>query len=329
MKLVLEIKINYPMKRNLPLSSCAIVAALITSASATVTMDWVSIGDINNLADQRTGNGSLGYGAVDHAYRIGKYEVTNAQYGEFLNAKGQSNTNAIYNSDMPRFGITQSGTSGSFSYTVTTALANHPVVYITWFDAARFANWMMNGQGNASMENGAYTLNGATSGFITANIGAQVYIPSENEWYKAAYYNAANASYSLYPNGRNTMAEADANIEFSVGNGESTNVGTYSHAPSSYGTYDQGGNVWEWNDAVISGIYGSGRGLRGDGWGDGSDTAGDRYMRSTFRVDYGNGGSASVNSFVLGFRVASVVPEPTSIVLSMLAGGMVLIRRKR
>jgi formylglycine-generating enzyme required for sulfatase activity len=295
------------MKHNLPLSTCAIVAALIASASATVTMDWVTIGNANNAADY-TSNG-----AVDHAYKIGKYEVTNAQYGEFLNAKGQSNSNGVYNASMPTYGITQSGTSGSFSYTVTTALANRPVVYVSWFDAARFANWMMNGQGNASMETGAYTLNNATSGIITANIGAQVYIPSEDEWYKAAYYNAANASYSLYPNGQNTITTADANYAYSVGS--STNVGTYSGDPSSYGTNDQGGNVWEWNDAVISG---SSRGLRGGAWGSSA------FLRSSFR-SYDD---PALEVDDIGFRVASV-PEPTSIVLSMFAGGMMLIRRKR
>jgi formylglycine-generating enzyme required for sulfatase activity len=220
---------------------------------------------------------------------------------------------------MPYYGITQSGVSGSFTYNVTTALANHPVVLVSWFDAARFANWMMNGQGNASMETGAYTLNNATSGIITANIGAQVYIPSENEWYKAAYYNAANASYSLYPNGQNTITTADANYAYSVGS--STNVGTYSGDPSSYGTNDQGGNVWEWNDAVISGSY---RGLRGGGW-DNSDSFG--YvdgLRSSGRFS----GDPEFYSFDFGFRVASV-PEPTSMVLSVLAGGMMLIRRKR
>ena len=310
MELVLEIKIDYAMKRNLPLFTCALVAALITSASATVTMDWVSIGNANNAADY------TGYGAVDHAYRIGKYEVTNAQYGEFLNAKGQSNSNNIYNASMPTYGITQLGTSGSFSYTVTTALANRPVVYVSWFDAARFANWMMNGQGNASMETGAYTLNNATSGIITANIGAQVYIPSENEWYKAAYYMAANTSYSLYPNGQNTITMADANYASSA----STNVGTYSGDPSSYGTNDQGGNVWEWNDAVISG---SSRGLRGGAWDYSFDDGG---LRSSFRDRYGYDPSNEFSS--VGFRVASV-PEPTSMVLSVLAGGMMLIRRKR
>jgi formylglycine-generating enzyme required for sulfatase activity len=319
MELVLEIKINYPMKRNLPLSTCAIVAALITSASATVTMDWVTIGDINNAADTAVGFGSFNYGAVDHVYRIGKYEVTNAQYGEFLNAKGQSNANGIYNDAMSSYGITQSGVSGNFSYTVTTALANHPVVYVAWFDAARFANWMMNGQGNASMETGAYTLNNATSGIITANIGAQVYIPSENEWYKAAYYSAANTSYSLYPNGQNTITTADANYNGSVGS--TTNVGTYSSDPSSYGTNDQGGNVWEWNDAVIDGYA---RGLRGGAWYAGSLFYGGLDLHSLDR---------SINDptserFNLGFRVASV-PEPTSLLLTMLAGGVMLARRKR
>jgi formylglycine-generating enzyme len=270
-----------------PLFTCTIVAALITSASATVTMDWVTIGNINNAADPLTG-----YGAVDHAYRIGKYEVTNAQYGEFLNAKGQSNSNGIYNTNMSAYGITQTGSSGSFSYTVTTALANRPVAYVSWFDAARFANWMMNGQGNASMETGAYTLNNATRGIITANIGAQIYIPSENEWYKAAYYNAANASYSLYPNGQNTITTSDANYGDSTNS--TTDVGTYSSDPSSYGTNDQGGNALEWNDAVING---SSRVLRGGAWGLSVDD-----LRSSVR----NGLGPTYGYFPLGFRLASV-----------------------
>ena len=294
------------MKNIFPLAASA---ALITSASATVTMDWVTIGNANNAAD------TTGYGIVDHAYRIGKYEVTNAQYGEFLNAKGQSNANGIYNSSMSTYGIiTQTGISGSFSYTVTTALAKRPVVYVSWFDAARFANWMMNGQGNASMETGAYTLNNATTGIITANIGAQVYIPSENEWYKAAYHNAANATYSLYPNGQNTITTADANYNSNV---SSTNVGTYSGDPSFYGTYDQGGNAWEWTDAVTNN---STRVVRGGAW-----HLNESLLQSSNR-DYSF--APEMEYYALGFRLAAV-PEPTSILLSMFAGGMMLIRRKR
>ena len=282
---------------------------MITSVPASVTIDWVAVGNAGNAAD------TTGYGAVAYAYQIGKYEVTNAQYGAFLNAAAKTDNYALYNSNMSSLGISRSGSSGSYTYSVTTALANRPVVYVSWFDAARMANWMVNGQGNGSTETGAYTLNGATSGVsFTKNAGAQVYIPTENEWYKAAYYNAANTSYSLYPNGQNTITTADANYGIVVGS--TTDVGSYSGDGSSYGTFDQGGNVYEWNDAVISGLW---RGLRG-----GSVFVNESPLRAS---DRGTNDPSDEYS-VVGFRVASV-PEPTSLLLTMLAGGVMLARRKR
>ena len=291
------------------LLTLAATAALITSASASVTMDWVTVGNPGNAADTTT------YGAVSYAYQIGKYEVTNAQYGEFLDAAAKTDSYGLYNSSMSSTGITRSGSSGSYTYSVTGALANRPVVYVSWFDAARMANWMVNGQGSGSTETGAYTLNGAISGIVLANAGAQVYIPTEDEWYKAAYYNAANQTYSLYPNGQNSITTADANYENAVGS--TTDVGSYTDDGSSYGTFDQGGNVWEWNDAVISG---SSRGLRGGAW-----YSLDLYLASSDRSNY----DPSVENYGdIGFRLASV-PEPSSLVLSVLASGVVLLRRKR
>ena len=288
----------------------AATAALITSASASVTMDWVTVGNANNAA------AANGYGAVGYSYQIGKYEVTNAQYGAFLNAAAQTDSYGLYNASMSSYGITQSGSSGSYTYSVTSALANRPVVFVSWFDAARMANWMMNGQGSGSTETGAYTLNGATSGIITANAEAQVYIPTENEWYKAAYYNGGTSTYSTYSNGQNTITTADANYANSVGS--ATDVGTYSSDPSMYGTFDQGGNVWEWNDAVNA----SSRGRRGGAWNDTNSST----LASSFR---GGSGPSNANNNV-GFRLASVaVPEPSSLVLSVLASGAVLLRRKR
>jgi formylglycine-generating enzyme required for sulfatase activity len=289
------------------LLTLAATAALITSTSASVTMDWVTVGNAGNAAD------TTGYGAVSYAYQIGKYEVTNAQYGAFLNAAAKTDSYGLYNSNMSSFGITRSGSSGSYTYSVTTALANRPVVYVSWFDAARMANWMMNGQGSGSTETGAYTLNGAISGIVLANAGAQVYIPTEDEWYKAAYYNSASQTYSLYPNGQNSITTADANYEYSVGS--STDVGTYSSNPSSYGSFDQGGNVWELNDAVI----GSSRGLRGGSW---------RNYDYTLASSDRNDLDPSFEDDGFGFRLASV-PEPSSLVLSVLASGVVLLRRKR
>lgn len=291
------------------LITLAATGALIASASASVTLDWVTVGNAGNAAD------STGFGAVGYNYQIGKYEVTNAQYGAFLNAKAATDNYGLYNTNMSSSGITRSGSSGSFTYSVTEALANRPVVHVSWYDAARFANWLANGQGSGDTETGSYTLSGATSGNFTANAGAQVYIPTENEWYKAAYYNGANSTYSLYPNGQNTITTADANYNRSVGS--STDVGTYSSDPSFYGTFDQGGNVWEWNDAVI----GSARGLRGSAW----YFDGASYLASTYR--YSNA-SPSDEVDLIGFRLASV-PEPSSMVLAMLASGVMLTRRRR
>ncbi len=282
--------------------------ALISSATGSVTIDYVIIGNAGNTADPLTG-----FGAVDYEYKIGKYEVTNAQYGAFLNAAAKTDSYGLYNSEMSSYGITQSGSSGNYTYNVTTALANRPVVYVSWFDAARFANWMMNGQGSGSTETGAYALNGAISGIVLKNAGAQVYIPSEDEWYKAAYYNAVNQTYSLYPNGQNTISTINANY----GSGASTDVGTYSSDPSTFGTFDQGGNVWELNDAVISV---SSCVLRGGGWA----SYYDGLLSSHRNID----NNSTTEAYGTGFRLAAV-PEPSSLLVTMLASCMMLIRRKR
>ncbi|MEI8036880.1 MAG: SUMF1/EgtB/PvdO family nonheme iron enzyme [Verrucomicrobiota bacterium] len=112
--------------------------------------------------------------------------------------------------------------------------------------------------------------------------------------------------------GQNSITTADANY----GSSGITNVGSYSGDPSSYGTFDQGGNVWEWNDAVISGAY---RGLRGGSWYVNGGT-----LQSSNR-DYG---TPTESDGYVGFRVASV-PEPTSSVLGILASGLLMIRRRR
>ncbi len=289
----------------------AVSAAVITSASATVTIDWVSVGNAGNAADPSTG-----YGAVGYNYQIGKYEVTNAQYGVFLNAKASTDNYGLYNTEMAFYGITRSGSSGSFTYSVTEALANRPVVYVSWFDAARFSNWLANGQGSGDRETGSYTFNNSeTSGTnFTANPGAQVYIPTENEWYKAAYYRGA--TYSLYPNGENVddaFTAADGNISSSA----STNVGTYSSDPSFYGTFDQGGNVFEWTDAVSPG--GLDRMIRGGSWEYGAN-----LVKSSYRGDF----LPTDESFSVGFRVAAI-PEPSGLVLTVLIGAGFVCHRRR
>jgi sulfatase modifying factor 1 len=217
--------------------------SLVSPAFAVVNIDWVQVGNPGNGPDPLTG--TL-YGAVGYGYSIGKYEVTNAQYAEFLNAKGKTNAYGIFNETTDvQYGITRAGVSGSFTYTVDGGFENKPVNYVSWFDAARFTNWLGNGQGTGDTETGAYTLGGVTSGNAVAkNSGATVYVPSENEWYKAAYFDptpgaGGGDNYWLYPTKSNTITTADANYNISVGH--STDVGTYALDPSFYGTFDQGG----------------------------------------------------------------------------------------
>ena len=315
----------------------AATSALITSASASITMDWVNVGNPGNAAD------STGYGAVAYAYQIGKYEVTNSQYATFLNAVDPdgANANGLYNPNMgsnARGGITYTaGSASGAKYTLRTSMGDKPVNYVSWYDAARFANWMMNGQGAGSTETGAYTLNGNT-GIITKNVGATVYLPSEDEWYKAAYYDptpgaGGGDNYWLYASQSDTaptvaVASATGDITnpganvANHGNGQEGNVTTVGSAgalaESYFGTADQGGNVLEWNDAVISG---SSRGLRGGSY----SSDGDDLRASPSISSYGG---PSGESYHIGFRVASV-PEPSSLLLTMLAGGVMLARRKR
>ena len=315
-----------------PLSSgfgLAVLAgvSLVTSASAVVSIDYVSVGKAGNAND------ATGYGAVAYNYKIAKNETTIGQYAGFLNAAAKSDPYALYNPSMTTStinGISCSGVSGGYTYAVNPGSANKPITYVSWFDAARMCNWMHNGQGNGSTETGAYTLNGAVSGIYTKNAGATVWIPSENEWYKAAYYDATKGGrggYWQYPTQSNTMGGYTMGGN-TIGNANSANyydgdyvgyptdVGAYgANSDSFYGTNDQGGNVWEWNDAV-SGLS---RGLRGGSW-----NGNVNYLRASTR---GNVDSRDEDASV-GFRVASV-PEPSCVVLTILASGMFVTRRKR
>ena len=101
-----------------------------------------------------------------------------------------------------------------------------------------------------------------------------------------------------------------------------TDAGAYARSHSPYGTFDQGGNVWEWNEALFTFTQGTYRGARGGAW---NVLAGTLHA-SFWSVDYPAG---NLNGgFIQGFRVASV-PEPSSLLLGMLASLGLLLRQKR
>jgi formylglycine-generating enzyme required for sulfatase activity len=104
-------------------------------------------------------------------------------------------------------GIIRSGTNGSYTYSVKDNFGDKPVIEVNWFSAARYCNWLHNnkptGNRNSSTtEDGAYTLIGFPNetSAVARKSGAKYYIPTENEWYKAAFYKGGgtNAGYWLY-----------------------------------------------------------------------------------------------------------------------------------
>jgi formylglycine-generating enzyme required for sulfatase activity len=218
--------------------------------------------------------------------------------------------------------------------------ANKPVVYVSWYNALRFANWLHNGQTTGAQdasttEDGAYTFSGATS-VSSRNTGAIWFLPSEDEWHKAAYYNGS--SYHDYPTGTDTFPDNNlpssdsgnsANFLNWSGSGYTTgdeaypmtDAGAYTLSASPYGTFDQGGNVWEWNETLFFGMY---PGVRGGSW-SGYWNFDSEYLLASFRHYEHPAGEDNV----IGFRVATV-PEPSSLFLAGLgAAGLAIVSRRR
>jgi formylglycine-generating enzyme len=187
------------------LLAAALVAPAVTAQA--VTIDMVTVGNAGNAADTTTN------GAVDYEYQIGKYEVTVAQYTEFLNAVARTDAYGLWETSMEngtwggiqRKMILRTGSAGSYSYasgTPTGGVAggwnNRPVAYVDWGDAARFCNWLTNGKPTTGEENastteeGSYMLDGAIDDATLADVmreeNAVYVLPNADEWYKAAYH---------------------------------------------------------------------------------------------------------------------------------------------
>jgi sulfatase modifying factor 1 len=328
-----------------------ILAAIVVGPAQAVTIATVPVGYAGNAPDTQVMNdGTTGYGAVPYNYRIGTYDVTNAQYVEFLNAKASAaDPFGLWSSDMALgyfdVGISRSA-SAPYVYTLKQGYGNKPVVYVSWFDAIRFVNWLTNGQGNGDTESGTYLITGGgnNSGIVavpnttqrTAWAATKSFhwlLPDESEWYKAAYYNGSNGTYyaysfrsnsqpmSLAPPG-NTESGNFTSSAFNIGGILSllTDVGAYPNSLSPFGLFDMGGDVFQWNDTAIQD---STRGLRGGGC-----LVDPSLSAATFR---GPGSPPSGEGGNVGFRIAIIgdVPEPSTGLLAILACGMIWLCRKR
>ncbi|MBN2579631.1 MAG: SUMF1/EgtB/PvdO family nonheme iron enzyme [Pirellulales bacterium] len=311
------------------------------------SLEFVTICDPGNAADTVVKiDGTTGYGSVPDIYRMGQYDVTVGQYCEFLNAVAKADPYELYQVRMApgssgnqyaTIGITRSGNSGSYTYSVAgsySQAANCPIYNVSWGDAARFCNWLQNGQPSfpegipgevaGSTETGAYTLNGDTSTLLeTRNPGALYFLPSEDEWHKAAYYDPHKTDEPGYWKFATKSDVAPSNVLSSTGTNNAnywlqssgytdptnylTPVGAFASSPSAYGTFDMSGNVFQWTD----GIRPLGRTVLGGSWVGNSSY----YLASTYRA---SAISPTSSGGALGFRVACV-PEPSAFTLLALA----------
>ncbi len=241
-------------------------------------MEFVVVGDPCNPPDPLTGSGSVAY-----VFQIGKYQITNAQYADFLNAvAAYSDPYSLYTVNLEKGlfgGIKQVKKADLFVYEPLDGYAELPVVYVSWFDAARFCNWLHFGQprrGKSILETtegnfeiGAYNTSlfidpRGVQTVISHHSEAKYWIPSLDEWNKAAYYDPSKdgkGGYWLYPTQSDTKPKGVAppgdqfsanyyDFKWSATEPYLTPVGSYKYATSYYGTYDQAGNVWEWVETI-------------------------------------------------------------------------------
>jgi hypothetical protein len=312
------------MRRRIPLIVMAWFAAccfgIQASAQADIfgadgnrfTIDFVPIGNAGNAAD------TTGYGAVPYSYRMGAHEIS-------------------------QDAIDKATASGMTDVTAGPWTGDQPAANLNWYEAAAFVNFLNTSSGKTA----AYDLSWSGAAWSMAlwsseqawtaggtnlyrNKDAYYFLPSENEWYKAAYDNAAGSAYFTYPTGSSTAPTAVAS---GANAGEAVYGQAMSNVPaavemagglSPYGTMGQGGNVWEWTETALSGDNNSAtnvRTIRGGGW-----TSLEGQLSSSFRSS--NGFPDGERTFI-GFRVASV-PEPSTyaLLLAAAAGALWSAARK-
>jgi formylglycine-generating enzyme required for sulfatase activity len=146
------------------------------------------------------------------AFEIGKYPVTVAEYACFVRASG---TAAPTGDDSKWWQVSWQ--------TQLRERLEHPIVMVSWHDATAYAQW------------------------LAEHTGQPWRLPSEEEWEKAARWDAATGSARIYPWGDN-FDTARCNT-YEAGKGTTTPIGSHPSGASPYGVLDMAGNVYEWTSS--------------------------------------------------------------------------------
>ncbi len=275
-------------------------------------IEFVTIGSPGNPPDT-TGDPNPA-GAVPYEYRMGKYEISEQM-------------------------IDKANALGGLGITKDTRGPDKPATRVSWFEAAQFVNWLNTSTGSAP----AYKFDdeGNFQLWLPGDVGfnlsnpfrntqARYFLPSADEWYKAAFYDPATNLYFDFPNGSNSaplpVASGTApgtavfDVPFDQGPADIMLAG----GPSPFGTIAQAGNVWEWEETEVDLVNNDPqaiRGFRGSAW---LPVNGDPLsLSSSFRHYIQLPGNSIGDT---GFRVASV-PEPITFWLVASGCSAFLLRR--
>jgi len=280
-------------------------------------IDFVAIGNPGNNEDT---TGSPGpphlTGKVDYTYRMGQFEISRDMITKANNEGGLGIT-------MDPMGFVTGG-----------ARDDMPATGVSWFEAAQFVNWLngstpaykFDGGGNFQLWDSGEVAEYNSANPYRSNL-ATYFLPSVDEWYKAAYYNAGTGSYGDYPtaNGLVPTAVASGTAANTAVYDQSFNTGpadiTQAGGLSPYGTMGQAGNAWEWEETdfdLVNDSSSSARDVRGGEW-----LSSSGVLSSSVRIS----GVPAIESFRIGFRVASI-PEPSSLLLGALATVGLSMRRR-
>ena len=269
------------------------------SGANAFSLDFVNIGYAGNAADVSTG-----YGAVSDSYRMGMHEITIDQFTK-------ANAAAL--------GTLGDGNENPWSIGVNGAALN-----TSWLEAAKFANYLTSGtyNGGAYQFSDVNTLTGVDRAAAVGTYGTVYVLPTEDEWYKAAFLKSDGSAYTLYASGDPVPGvETDANYGGFGGTYSSPwDVGTGN--AENNGTFDMNGNVREWNESAWDGTLdnmGESRVVR-----DGAFHSDEALLRSSNRIGF----SPSIEGNTIGFRVAAI-PEPSSVAMVGMVSGLGFFIRRR